>query len=86
MNSEDSKHCKDAMISEYTSLMENNTWELVFPEEDQNVVGSGWVYKVKKTKMDPFIVSGRDSSRKATHRPEERIIKKYFHQSPNIHL
>ena len=28
--------------------MENNKWELVPPEEDQNVVGSGWVYKVKK--------------------------------------
>ena len=36
------------MISEYTSLMENETWELVPPEENQNVVGSRLVYKVKR--------------------------------------
>ena len=48
MNSEHSKHWKDAMISEYTSLMENDTWELVPPDENQNVVDSRWVYKVKR--------------------------------------
>ena len=48
LKSEHSKHWKDAMISEYTSLMENETWELVPPEENQNVVGSRWVYKVKR--------------------------------------
>ncbi len=35
------------MISEYLSLMENETWELVPPPEGQNVVGSHWVMKVK---------------------------------------
>ena len=33
LNSEHSKHWKDAMISEYTSLMENDTWELLPPED-----------------------------------------------------
>ena len=28
--------------------MENDTWELVPPEESQNFVGSRWVYKVKR--------------------------------------
>ncbi|CAB4023506.1 Hypothetical predicted protein [Paramuricea clavata] len=36
------------MISEYSSLLENDTWELVPPCDDQNVVGSRWVLKVKR--------------------------------------
>ncbi len=48
LNSEHSEHWMDAMISEYSSLIENETWELVPPEESQNVVGSRWVYKVKR--------------------------------------
>jgi hypothetical protein len=28
--------------------MENETWELVPPSEDQNIVGSRWVLKVKR--------------------------------------
>ena len=40
LNSEHSEHWKNAMISEYSSLMENETWELVPPSEDQNIVGS----------------------------------------------
>ncbi len=28
--------------------MENEMWELVPPEESQNVVGSHWVYKIKR--------------------------------------
>ena len=39
LSSEHSKHCKDAMTSEYTSLKENKTWDK--PEENQSVVGSG---------------------------------------------
>jgi hypothetical protein len=48
LNSEHSEHWKNAMISEYSSLMENETWELVPPSEDQNIVGSRWVLKVKR--------------------------------------
>ena len=48
LNSEHSEHWKDAMISEYSSLMENETWELVVPSKDKNVVGSRWVMKVKR--------------------------------------
>ena len=36
------------MISEYSSLLENDTWELFSPCDDQNVVGSRWVLKVKR--------------------------------------
>jgi hypothetical protein len=48
LNSERSEHWENSMISEYSSLMENETWELEPPSEDQNIVGSRWVLKVKR--------------------------------------
>ena len=43
-----SSEWKNAMESEYNSLLENNTWDLVPPPENKNVIGSKWVYKVKR--------------------------------------
>ena len=43
-----SSEWKSAMESEYNSLLENNTWDLVPPPENKNVIGSKWVYKVKR--------------------------------------
>ena len=48
LRGEHANEWKDAMISEYSSLIENEMWELVPPPEDQNVVGSRWVMKVKR--------------------------------------
>jgi hypothetical protein len=48
VNGEYSNEWKNAMQSEYNSLLENNTWELVPPPENKNVIGSKWVYKVKR--------------------------------------
>ncbi len=48
LSGEHANEWKHAMISEYSSLMENETWELVPPPEGQNVVGSRWVMKVKR--------------------------------------
>jgi hypothetical protein len=39
---------KEAMKSEYDSLMENGTWKLVPRPKDRYVVGSRWVYVIKK--------------------------------------
>ena len=39
---------KEATKSEYDSLVGNNTWELVPPPDGKNVVGSRWVFKVKR--------------------------------------
>ncbi|KAK3749555.1 hypothetical protein QZH41_007287 [Actinostola sp. cb2023] len=39
---------QEAMNSEYSSLLENDTWELVPPPEGANVIGSRWVFKVKR--------------------------------------
>ena len=38
---------KRAANSEYESLMNNQTWELVPPPDNKNIVGSRWVFKVK---------------------------------------
>ena len=45
---EHSREWKSAMKSEYNSLMVNDTWELVPPPANKNVVGSKWVFKVKR--------------------------------------
>ncbi|CAB3994449.1 Hypothetical predicted protein, partial [Paramuricea clavata] len=39
---------KKATDSEFNALMENGTWELVPPPDDKNIVGSRWVFKVKR--------------------------------------
>ena len=39
---------KEAMESEHGSLLRNDTWDLVERPEGVNVVGSRWVYKVKR--------------------------------------
>ena len=38
---------REAMESEYSSLLKNDTWDLVPPPEGKNIVGSRWVLKVK---------------------------------------
>ena len=48
INGEHSVQWKEAMESEYLSLMQNDTWGLVPPPEGQNIVGSKWVLKVKR--------------------------------------
>ena len=42
-----SEQWKDATNSEYSSLIENGTWELVPLSEGKSAVGSRWVFKVK---------------------------------------
>ena len=39
---------KEAFDAEYSSLINNETWELVPPPLDANIVGSKWVLKVKR--------------------------------------
>ena len=45
---EHSTEWKQATDSEYNSLIENETWELVSLPEGKNIVGSKWVFKVKR--------------------------------------
>ena len=41
-------HWRNATASEYESLMSNHTWDLVPLSKGKNVVGSRWVFKVKR--------------------------------------
>ena len=45
---EHSKEWKQATDSEFKSLIENDTWELVPMSEGKNIVGNKWVFKVKR--------------------------------------
>ena len=42
-----SQHWKEAMISEYSSLQDNQTWKLVPPTGSEILVSSRWIFKVK---------------------------------------
>ena len=48
LNGKRSDQWKEAMKSEYSFLIKNDTWELVPPPEGKNIVGSRWVLKVKR--------------------------------------
>ena len=48
MNTKHAVQWKEAMLSEYSSLVENETWELVPPPTDKNIVGSRWVLRIKR--------------------------------------
>ena len=45
---EHSAEWRNATKSEYDSLIDNHTWDLVPPPEGKNFVGSRWVFKVKR--------------------------------------
>ena len=47
LNGEQSSRWREAMESEYSSLLKNDTWDLVPSPEGKNIVGSRWVLKVK---------------------------------------
>ena len=50
LNSEYSAQWKEATDSEYQSLIENQTWELVKPPKDRKAIGCKWVFKIKYDK------------------------------------
>ena len=57
LNSEHRKEWKEAADSEYSSLIENKTWELVKLPKGQKAIGCKWVFKVKYSndgKIDQF--------------------------------
>ena len=48
LSGEQSIQWREAKESEYSSLLKNDTWDLVPPPEGKNIVGSRWVLKVKR--------------------------------------
>jgi hypothetical protein len=63
---------KKAAESEYKSLIDNHTWDLVPPPKDKNVIGSKWVFKVKRN------VDG------TVQRFKGRLVAQGYTQSPGI--
>ena len=39
---------QEVMVEEYDSIMKNQVWEVVQRHEGKKVVGSKWIYKVKR--------------------------------------
>lgn len=52
IDSSESQNWKNAMESEYDSLIRNHTWILVQKPENQRVIDNKWVFKVKKNPDD----------------------------------
>ena len=48
LNSKNSGKWMQALEAEYNSLVKSETWELVIPPDDACIVGSKWVFKVKR--------------------------------------
>jgi len=63
---------RHAMTEEFIALTKNNTWSLVPPVNNANVIDCKWVYKLKK-----------DSEGKIT-RYKARLVAKGFRQQPGI--
>uniref|UniRef100_A0A2N9GWR7 Reverse transcriptase Ty1/copia-type domain-containing protein n=1 Tax=Fagus sylvatica TaxID=28930 RepID=A0A2N9GWR7_FAGSY len=60
------------MASEFDALQRQQTWSLVPPSSDQNVIGCRWVYKIKRN------TDGSVSRYKA------RLVAKGFHQQAGV--
>ncbi len=52
INGDNSPQWKDAVKSEYESLMKNGTWQLVDLPPGRNLVGSKWIFKIKRNADD----------------------------------
>lgn len=48
LTSSDAQRWEQAIKEELDTLMKNNTWDLVDPPEDRTIIGSKWVFKIKR--------------------------------------
>lgn len=60
------------MDSEFTALISNQTWELVPPSPNLNIVSNKWIFRLKKN---------TDGS---MQRYKARLVAKGFHQHPGV--
>jgi len=63
---------REAMSSELTALMHHNTWQLVPPPTDCNIVGCKWVFRVKR------------HANGSVNRFKARLVAKGFNQRPGL--
>ena len=60
------------MNEEYRALMKNSTWELVPIPPNKKIVGSKWIFKVKKNSYGSIT------------RYKARLVAQGFHQTADI--
>jgi len=65
-------HWLQAMKEEYQALIDNKTWNLVSPEQHMNVIGTKWVFKIKR-KPDGTV-----------ERYKARLVAQGFKQHENV--
>jgi hypothetical protein len=63
---------RDAMTAEFNALIQNGTWKLVSSTPSINIVGSKWVFRIKR-KADGSI-----------DRYKARLVAKGYHQQPGV--
>ena len=74
----------DAMVEEYDSIVRNSAWEIVPRLVDKSVVGSRWIYKVRKMMMGVLRNTRPDLWPMASHRSRGLIMNKHLHLSQGI--
>ena len=72
LKSEHSAQWKEAMNSEFSSLIKNQTWDLVPRPPGVNVVGNRWLYKVKR------------NSDRSINRFKSRLVAQGFSQTHGV--
>lgn len=50
-------HCQEAIESEFKALMNNKTWNIVPLNRKVNVIGTKWVFKVKRKEDDTIEIT-----------------------------
>lgn len=65
-------HWRNAMTNEFTALQRHDTWELVPPPPNANIIGCKWVFRIKRNP------DGSIEKYKA------RLVAKGFHQRPGV--
>lgn len=63
---------RQAMSEEFNALLQNGTWSLVLYHPSMNVVGSKWIFRIKR-KADGSV-----------ERYKARLVAKGFRQQPGI--
>lgn len=65
-------HFRQAMSEEYNSIVRNNTYSLVPPRDDQNVIGCHWIFTIK------YAHNG------SVRRYKARLVAKGYSQQPRV--
>ena len=73
---------KKAADLEYSSLVENETWDLVRLPKGHTIIGCKWIFRVKYDGEGNIMLNvlKADLLHRVSHRNMELIISRFFHQ------